>query len=335
MMISDLLMEKRPGDKGAWVPDPDEKMDVPGSLPFIGVHVAALAGVFLVGFSWIAVAMCVAMYVVRMFAITAGYHRYFSHMSYKTSRWFQFVLAWVATSSTQMGPLWWASHHRYHHMYSDTEQDVHSPIMRTVYWAHCGWILCKKYMQTINRLVKDLSRYPELVWLNTWHVVPGICLALTMYGLGKGLAVWAPGLGTNGAQMLIWGFFVSTVFLYHGTFTINSFCHLMGTRRYNTADSSRNSLFLAIITLGEGWHNNHHRFPASERQGFFWYELDITHYILVVLSWFGIVWGLKGPSEEVLAEAKFFDELKKTLNPDDLHSMGIADVKAPKTESPA
>ena len=177
--------------------------------------------------------------------------------------------------------------------------------------------------------MKDLSRYPELVWLNTWHVVPGIVLAFTMLGIGKLAAAYAPGLHTNGAQMVIWGFFISTVFLYHGTFTINSFCHLMGTRRYNTDDSSRNSLLLAIITLGEGWHNNHHRYPASERQGFFWYELDITHYILVVLSWFGIVWGLKGPSEEVLAEAKFFDDLKKSLNPGDLTSMGIQEAPAP------
>jgi stearoyl-CoA desaturase (Delta-9 desaturase) len=273
------------------------------------------------------------MYVVRMFGVTAGYHRYFSHRSYQTSRPMQFIMAWLATSSTQMGPLWWASHHRYHHMYSDTEADVHSPIMRTVYWAHCGWILCKKHMQTITRLIKDFEKHPELVWLNKYHVVPGIVLALQIYALGWGLQRWAPGLGTNGPQMLVWGFFISTVLLYHGTFTINSFCHLMGSRRYNTNDSSRNSWILAIITLGEGWHNNHHRYPASERQGFFWWEFDPTHYILVVMSWFGLVKNLKSPPEDVLREAQFFDQLKASLNPSDLKAMGLAEADAAAKES--
>ena len=327
-MISDILMEKKPGEQGAWVPDPDEKMDLPGSIPFISVHVVALVGVFLVGWSWAAVGMALLLYVARMFGVTAGYHRYFSHKSYQTSRWFQFCLAWLATSSTQMGPLWWASHHRYHHMYSDTQEDVHSPIMRTVYWAHVGWILCKKYMQTITRLVRDFDRYPELQWLNKWHVVPGIVLALQTYAVGWALQRWAPGLGTNGSQMLIWGFFVSTVFLYHGTFTINSFCHLMGKRRYNTKDSSRNSWILAIITLGEGWHNNHHRYPASERQGFFWWEFDPTHYLLVLFSWMGMVWELKSPPEDVLREAQFFDDLKSSLNPADLKALGIPEAAA-------
>ncbi len=327
-MISDILMEKKPGEPGAWTPDPDEKMDIPGSIPFLSVHAVALVGAFMVGFSWAALAVCALMYVVRMFGVTAGYHRYFSHRSYQMSRPMQFIMAWLATSSTQMGPLWWASHHRYHHMYSDTDKDVHSPIMRTVYWAHVGWILCKKYMQTITRLIKDFEKYPELVWLNKWHVVPGIVLALQMYALGWGLERWAPGLGTNGPQMLIWGFFISTVFLYHGTFTINSFCHLMGSRRYNTNDSSRNSWFLALITLGEGWHNNHHRYPASERQGFFWWEFDPTHYALVMMSWVGLVKGLKSPPEEVLKEAAFYDELKASLNPQDLKALGLQEAVA-------
>lgn len=327
-MISDVLMEKKPGEPGAWIPDPDEKMDIFGSVPFISVHVVALVGALVTGLSWAAVIACVAMYVLRMFGVTAGYHRYFSHRSYQMSRPMQFAMAWLATSSTQMGPLWWASHHRYHHMYSDTASDVHSPIMRTIYWAHCGWILCKKYMQTIHKLIKDFEKYPELVWLNKWHVVPGALLAVKMFLLGMALETWAPQLGTNGPQMLIWGFFVSTVFLYHGTFTINSFCHLMGNRRYNTNDSSRNSWILAIITLGEGWHNNHHRYPASERQGFFWWEFDPTHYILVMLSWVGLVWSLKSPPEDVLREAQFFDELKTSLNPSDLKALGLIEADA-------
>jgi stearoyl-CoA desaturase (delta-9 desaturase) len=211
-------------------------------------------------------------------------------------------------------------------MYSDTEKDVHSPILRTVYWAHVGWILCTKYMQTITTLVKDLDRYPELRWLNRWHMVPPIVLAAATMGLGGALRHWAPGLGTGPAQMLVWGFFVSTVALYHGTFCINSFCHLMGSRRYNTADSSRNSFLLALVTLGEGWHNNHHRYPASERQGFFWYEVDPTHYALVLLSWMGVVWELKAPPEELLREAEFFDRLEVSLNPADLKALGLAEA---------
>lgn len=321
-MISDVMMDPDHPQHSQWVPEPEERLDITGSLPFISVHVGALL-VFLVGFSWAAFWTAVAMYVIRMFAITAGYHRYFSHLAFKTSRTFQFLLGWVATSSAQMGPLWWASHHRYHHMYSDTPQDVHSPITRTIYWSHVGWIMCKKYMATMTKLVRDLERYPELVWLNKWHVVPVFALGFFVCGLGMAAHHWAPWLHTDGRQMLVWGFFVSTVFLYHGTFCINSFCHLMGSRRYATKDSSRNSLILALITLGEGWHNNHHRYPASERQGFYWWEVDITHYGLVFLSWFGIVWALRPPADEVYIDAELTAKIRTSLRPGELTAMGL------------
>ncbi len=324
-MISDILMERRPGEPGAWKPDPSERMDLPGSIPFLTVHLAAL-GVFFTGFSWTAAAVAAGLYVVRMFGITAGYHRYLSHKSFQTSRVFQFVLAALATSSGQMGPLWWAGHHRLHHLHSDTAEDVHSPVVRTVWWAHVGWILCGKYMQTPRRMVRDLERYPELEWLNRHYLVPPTLLALALTGLGWWLGRRFPALGTNGLQMLAWAFFAGTVCLYHGTFSINSFCHLMGRRRYNTKDSSRNSFLLALVTLGEGWHNNHHRYPASERQGFFWWEFDPTHYALVVLSRIGLVWGLKRPPDEVLEEAKFFSDLKAGLNPADLAALGIPEA---------
>jgi stearoyl-CoA desaturase (Delta-9 desaturase) len=324
-MISDVMMDPDHPEHSRWVPAEDEKLDIAGSLPFISVHVGALL-VFFVGFSWAALAMAIAMYVLRMFAITAGYHRYFSHLSFKTSRVFQFLLGWMATSSGQMGPLWWASHHRYHHMFSDTPQDVHSPILRTVYWSHVGWIMCKKYMATMTKLVRDFERYPELVWLNKWHVVPVFVLGFFVCGVGMAAHRWAPGLHTDGSQMLVWGFFVSTVFLYHGTFCINSFCHLMGSRRYATRDSSRNSWILAIITLGEGWHNNHHRYPASERQGFYWWEIDMTHYALVVLSWFGLVWSLRPPADEVYIDADLNAKMKSTLRPGELTAMGLPEL---------
>lgn len=324
-MISDVMMDPDHPEHQKWQPSEEEKLDIGGSIPFFAVHVGALL-VFWVGFSWTALAVCVAMYAIRMFAITAGYHRYFSHLSFKTSRTFQFVLGWMATSSAQMGPLWWASHHRYHHLYSDTPQDVHSPIRRTIYWAHAGWILCKKYMATMTKLVRDLDKYPELRWLNKWHVVPPAVLAIALTLFGAALAHEAPALHTNAAQMLVWGFFVSTVFLYHATFCINSFCHLMGTRRYNTKDSSRNSLILALITLGEGWHNNHHRYPASERQGFYWWEIDITHYGLVLLSWFGLVWSLRPPADEVYIDADLNAKLKEQLKPGELSAIGLQEL---------
>ena len=321
-MVSGTVIEGVAAPRRAWRPSPEERMDLAGSLPFLGVHLAALA-VFFVGFSWFALAMAVLLYAVRMFGITAGYHRYLSHKSFQTSRGFQFVLAALATSSGQMGPLWWAGHHRLHHLHSDTPEDVHSPVLRTIWWSHVGWILCGKYMKTVHRMVRDLERYPELEWLNRFYLVPPAALAAGLLGLGCWLRRSAPGLGTDGPQLLVWGFFVSTVFLYHGTFSINSLCHLTGRRRYDTGDGSRNSFLLALVTLGEGWHNNHHRYPASERQGFFWWEFDPTHYALRALGWMGLVWGLKSPPQAVLDEARFYRELKSGLDPRELEDLGL------------
>jgi stearoyl-CoA desaturase (delta-9 desaturase) len=321
-MISDMIMDPENSKKNEWVPTPEERLDVPGSLPFLTMHAGVLL-VFWAGLSWTAFWVAVAFYIVRMFGVTAGYHRYFSHLSFKTSRGFQFALGWLAASSGQMGPMWWSSHHRYHHLHSDTAEDIHSPIVRTIYWAHVGWILCKKYMATMSKLVRDHARYPELQWLDRWHFIPTLSGAFLMLGLGAALKTWAPGLETGPFQMLVWGFFISTVALYHGTFTINSFAHITGNRRFDTKDSSRNSWILAIITLGEGWHNNHHRYPASERQGFFWWEIDVTHYGLVLLSWLGLVWDLRGPAEEIYVEAELTRKLKASMKPGELGAMGL------------
>ena len=280
----------------------DEKLDWTGSLGFISVHIGGLLA-FLSGFSPIALLSCVGLYVVRMFAITAGYHRYFSHRSFRTSRLFQFALAWLGSSSAQKGPLWWAAHHRHHHRYSDQEEDLHSPIMKGVWWAHAGWILCRKYLRTRLEAVPDWVKFPELRWLEKWHLVPAVLTAVGLFVSGVLFRKYAPFLHTNGWQMLGWGFFVSTVALYHGTFCINSLAHLIGKRRFKTKDTSRNSFLLAMITLGEGWHNNHHRFPSSERQGYYWWEIDFTHYALTVLSWFGLVWDLRRPPAELYLEA--------------------------------
>lgn len=264
------------------------------SLPFFLLHAACGLALWC-GTSPLALWTCAALYVIRMFAITAGYHRYFAHASYKTSRWFQFLLAWVGAASMQKGPLWWAAHHRHHHAHSDTDQDVHSPVRQSFWWSHAGWFLCTRFDDTRWRLIPQFSRFAELRWLNDFHAVPGVLLALSLLAGGNWLAAHEPQLRTNGMQMLVWGFFVSTVLLYHGTFTVNSLAHIHGSRRYQTRDGSRNNWFIALVTLGEGWHNNHHFAPSSERQGFFWWEIDATHYALVALSWLGVVWELKKP----------------------------------------
>jgi stearoyl-CoA desaturase (delta-9 desaturase) len=270
---------------------------------FWGVHAACLM-VFWVGASWVAVGMCVLLYLVRMFAITGGYHRYFSHRSYKTSRLFQFILAFVGATSAQKGPIWWASHHRHHHRYSDTEEDIHPPKIYGLWWAHVGWILSAQFLQPRLDLVKDFVKFPEIRWVDDNHVIAPILLAVCVFFLGAGLGHYAPGLHTNGTQMLVWGFFVSTTLLYHGTFAINSFTHLIGRRRFKTSDDSRNNFFLAIVTMGEGWHNNHHRYPGAEPQGMYWWEIDLSHYILKALSWLGIVWDLRTHPERIYEEAK-------------------------------
>jgi len=261
------------------------------SLPFFLVHLLPL-GLLWTSAGFSELALVVGLYVARMFFITAGFHRYFAHRAYKTSRWMQFLLAFCASSSCQKGVLWWAAHHRAHHRYSDTELDIHSP-KRGFWWSHVGWILCRKYQATDWARIKDFARYPELVWLNRYHLVPGIMLGVACFMLGGWRSLWA--------------FFLSTTLLYHGTFSINSLMHLWGRRRYVTTDTSRNSLLLALVTLGEGWHNNHHYYQSTANQGFFWWEVDISYYGLKILSWLGLVWDLRTPPPHVLAANRIAD----------------------------
>lgn len=261
-------------------------------VPFFLLHLACLL-VFVVGWSWTAVAVAAATHFVRVFALTAFYHRYFSHRAFKTSRAVQFLGALVGSSAAQRGPIWWAAHHRHHHRASDKVDDIHSPVQDGFLWSHMLWFMTRENYKTNGGMVKDWLKYPELRWLDRHEFVPPTLLAASMYALGALLTVWAPQLGTNGPQMLIWGFVISTVTLYHVTFSINSLAHKFGSRRYDTGDDSRNNFWLALLTFGEGWHNNHHHFPNAARQGFRWWEIDLSYYALVVLSWFGLVWNLK------------------------------------------
>lgn len=272
-------------------------------IPFFFVH-AMCFGVVWVGVSPVAVAVCLFLFWLRMFAITAFYHRYFSHRSFKTNRFWQFVFAFIGNSSAQRGPLWWASHHRKHHKHSDEDDDLHSPVKHGFWWSHMGWFICEAAFKTDYSVIKDWAKYPELRFLNRFDIIAPAVLAALTFLLGELLAYVAPSLQTNGLQMLIWGFFISTVILFHATFTINSLGHIYGSRRFKTRDHSRNNPWLAFITLGEGWHNNHHRFATSARQGFYWWELDISYYTLKVLSWMGIVRDLNPVPRRILQEGK-------------------------------
>jgi len=262
------------------------------TIPFLILHLGCLA-VFWVGWSWTAVAAAIGLYLVRMFAITGFYHRYFSHKTFHTSRAVQFLFALIGASAVQRGPLWWAYQHRHHHQHSDEETDVHSPSRRGFWWAHIGWITSARNFPTDYTQVRDLAKFPELIFLNRFDTIVPVAFVALLAGLGQWLHASHPALGVTAGQLVVWGFFISTTVLFHATSSINSLAHLIGKRRFETDDNSRNSLLLALITLGEGWHNNHHRYMSSTRQGFYWWEIDISYYLLKAISWTGIIWDLR------------------------------------------
>jgi stearoyl-CoA desaturase (delta-9 desaturase) len=264
----------------------DHRINWPGSIPFFGLHVGAIVGIALLGWSWKGFALAVGLYVVRMFFVTAGYHRYFAHRTFRTSRAMQLVFALGAMSSSQKGVVWWASHHRKHHKHSDLPGDVHSALRDGFWWSHLGWVLAYDTQTTDLQRVRDLTEYPELVWLNRRWWLPPATLGVGSFLVG-------------GWFGLVWAFCLSTVLLWHGTFTINSLTHMFGSRRYVTTDNSRNNPLLALITLGEGWHNNHHYYQRSVRQGFFWWEVDVSYYVLCAMAAVGLVWDLQLPDERV------------------------------------
>ena len=279
-----------------------ERVDWLRVLPFVLLHLGCVA-VAWVGVSPVAVLVAALLYGVRMFAITGFYHRYFSHRAFRTSRTLQFVFALIGAASVQRGPLWWAAHHRHHHRHSDAPEDLHSP--RHGFWrSHMGWFLTRGAFATDLSRVPDLARFAELRWLDRFDVAVPAAMAAGLYALGAVLARVAPTLGTTGPQLLVWGFFVSTVVLFHATVTINSLSHRFGRRRFPTRDDSRNNLWLALLTFGEGWHNNHHFYSSSARQGFRWWEIDLTWYGLRLMALLGLVRDLKPVPEWVLAKAE-------------------------------
>ena len=259
-----------------------------GKAVFLLLHLS-LVTVFFVPVTWPAVALCVGCYFIRILSITVGYHRYFAHRAYKTSRPFQFVLAIFGCSAVQKGPLWWAANHRQHHKYSDEEEDPHSPVKHGLWWSHVGWVISTRNDETNEDGIPDFAKYWELRMLEDFHWVPAVALA----GLCWLFGYWTGGTLTDGWSCLVWGFIVSTILLYHGTFLVNSMCHVLGRKRFVTGDESRNNWFVALLTMGEGWHNNHHHYMSSARLGYRWWELDGGYYLLRVLAIPRIVWGLR------------------------------------------
>jgi stearoyl-CoA desaturase (delta-9 desaturase) len=266
--------------------DTHDDIIYPSTLPFIGLHLACIAAIW-TGITWQSVAICLVLYWLRIFSIGAGYHRYFSHRSFSTSRGFQFVLALLSQSTAQKSVLWWAAKHRHHHLHSDTIHDVHSPRHLGFFHSHVGWIFTRTHHVADLSKVSDFTRYRELLWLHRLEIVPAVCLGTLCFLI-------------SGWSGLVVGFCWSTVLVYHATFCINSLAHVRGRKRYVTGDDSRNNWLLALITMGEGWHNNHHAYQGSVRQGFKWWEWDPTYYILRLLSWLGVVWDLKRPPLNVI-----------------------------------
>jgi stearoyl-CoA desaturase (delta-9 desaturase) len=297
-----MIMDKQ---KRNWKPK------MPNELGFISLHFLPFLAIW-TGATWFDWTLCIALYFIRMFFITGFYHRYFSHKSYKTSRVFQFIMAFLAETSLQKGALWWAANHRTHHLHSDQPEDPHSAKLYGFWYSHIGWIIGPDYKKVDISNVSEFKKFSELLWINKHYLVPPMFLAVGVYFAGCyfnapvgaiGFA-WSAGLST-----LLIGFALSTVVLYHGTFTINSLTHMFGSKRYESNDESRNNLLLSLITLGEGWHNNHHYYQSTAKAGFFWWEIDPTYYMLKLLSYLGIIWDLK-PVPKHIKYSKNLEEAK-------------------------
>jgi stearoyl-CoA desaturase (delta-9 desaturase) len=285
-------------------------------LGFLIIHLSPVL-IFWTGSTFFDWMLCISLYFIRMFFITGGYHRYFSHSTYKTSRFVQFLIAYFAESSLQKGVLHWAANHRVHHKHSDTPKDPHSKKIYGFWYSHVGWIIGPDYKETKFNLIKDFGKYPELIWLNKYHLIPPLTLLITVLLFGgyfnasnAGVEITFASIVSNGWSSVVVGFLTSTVILFHGTFSINSLMHMIGKKRYESNDESKNNLFLALLTMGEGWHNNHHYYQSTVRQGFYWWEIDFTYYILKVMSWFGIVWDLK-PVPKHIKDSRTKEEAKQ------------------------
>ncbi len=269
------------------------------NLPFLLFHLTPVAA-FFVDFRWSLIGVAAFMYFLRMFAITGFYHRYFSHRGFTVrNRFVQFCMALLGTMCIQQGPLWWASHHRHHHKYSDQDEDMHSPIRQGFWQSHVLWIFTvQDHPHYKQKELKDFKDFPEIQWLDRWYMAGPVIAGIALFLIG-------------GLPWLVWGLGISTVFLWHGTFTINSLSHVYGNQRYVTGDTSRNNWLLAFVTLGEGWHNNHHAYQGGAKAGFYPHEIDITYYLLKVMQLCGLITHMGRPPQRVLEQGRLNDENRR------------------------
>jgi stearoyl-CoA desaturase (delta-9 desaturase) len=268
---------------------------------FWTVQVSALL-VFFVPFAWPLVALWAASHFLRAVGLTLCYHRYFAHRAFQMGRGPRLVWAWIAASAMQKGPLWWAGHHVNHHRFADRDGDPHSPAVSGFYYAHIGWFLNDAKhdrLEATNPVVRDFSKFPEITFLERNFFLPPLLLALAMYAIG-------------GMQWLIWGFCLPTMTLAHATFAINTVNHLVGSRRFDTIDESRNNVVTAFFAAGEGWHNNHHRYQRAARNGFYWWEFDLTWYVIRLMAAVGLAWDVQEVPERIYEEARVLRTRRST-----------------------
>jgi stearoyl-CoA desaturase (delta-9 desaturase) len=250
--------------------------------------------IFVVPFSGGLIALWAVSHFLRAIGLTLAFHRYFAHRSFQMNRAARFVWTFIGTAAMQKGPLWWAGHHVNHHRYADRDGDPHSPMVSGVYYAHIGWFLNDAKhdrLEASNPVIRDFSKAPEIVWLNNFFFVPPLLLAIGMYLFG-------------GMTWLVWGFCLPTMTLAHATFAINTVNHMFGSRRFDTIDESRNNPLTAVFAVGEGWHNNHHRYQRAARNGFYWWEFDPTWYVIRLMQSVGIAWDVKAVPARIYEEAR-------------------------------
>ncbi|MDR1989155.1 MAG: acyl-CoA desaturase [Acidobacteriaceae bacterium] len=260
--------------------------------------------VFFVPFTWPLVALWAVSHFLRAMGLTLSFHRYYAHRSFQMNRVARFIWTFIGVAAMQKGPLWWAGHHVNHHRFADREGDPHSPMVSGVYYAHIGWFLNDAKhdrIEATNPVIRDFSKVPEIAFLDRYFFLPPLMLAVTMFAIG-------------GWPWLVWGFCLPTMTLAHSTFAINTVNHMFGSRRFDTIDESRNNPITAIFAVGEGWHNNHHRYQRSARNGFYWWEFDPTWYAIRTMQAVGLAWNVQPVPERIYAEAKATRERRAKKN---------------------
>jgi len=250
--------------------------------------------VFAVPFRWAFLGLWAASHFLRAIGLTLVFHRYLAHRAFRMNRVARFVWTFIGTAAMQKGPLWWAGHHVNHHRFADREGDPHSPMISGFYYAHVGWFLHDTKhdrVEATNPVIRDFSTVPEIAWLDRYFFLPPAALAATLFLAG-------------GWPWLVYGFCLPTMTLAHATFAINTVNHMFGSRRFDTLDESRNNPLTAFFAVGEGWHNNHHRYQRAARNGFYWWEVDVTWYVIRLMSAVGLAWNVQGVPRRIYEEAR-------------------------------